>query len=943
MSVTLSLSQWGLGLGVLATLGFGGQSKEPQVKRAAQQPVPAVRPDQKLVIEPVEFAWADMVRVDASMPDWGGELLAPTARMPEPKALSIALPDDALGFRSAQPQSHIEPLVPCASVGAEPALGLSVAAQPDVPDSGLFSYIPPNVSGDVGPAHLMTMMNNQVRVQDRLGALISAVDLLAFWSPLGATATTWARVSYDKLSGRWVATVRYGANPAMAIGFAISDTNDPTGSWDFYSIPANDGGTRFPDWIPHGTSTNWITITASMFNIAGGTLAGIQMWVIDMASALDGSPITVSNFVTGFMAGVTTGATPTNSLWPCTQLDTSISEMWLMNNNFGSAATAPAVSTRLLQLAKISGTGAAPVVSPVLGSPFGATASLCFVSTNTVTTILTMAQVGDARFITPLSIRLMGGVTRNGKIWVSHVGGLPLTNPATTNRTVAVWHQVDPTLPFPASPGAPGTMIVQSNSIDGGTGACIAYPSISVSCGDDALIGFSRGDNTRNPECGYVYRVGSDPLGAQGPLQLLKAGDSSYWKNFGVGTTAQWGFHSSTGTDPNDDKTLWTLQEYAALRVGAADNDSRWGTWWGRLGDCETLPVITDEPDSVTGCIGDPVTFTVAATTGANPLSYQWRKDGVDISGETATTLSFPTTVVGDAGVYDVVVTGCGSVISLPATLAFLQPNITTQPVDVEASRGDPASFFVVASGTGTLSYQWQHNEVDIPLATSDTYSIASVVVGDFGRYRCIVTDDCGPAPSDTARLTYQKRGNNFGLGEFNVQVLHDPENAIGCVGQPTTFTVDALPEDATYVWRYNGVPIVPSETNSSLTIASVAPGDAGSYDVVVTKGSTSVTSGAATLTVNDVPVITSHPSNQTTTVGGSASFTVVATGDGELEYQWRRQVTPNGPWTIVPGATEPTLVISPVNGSNAGRYRCHVSNHCGQVISNSARLTVQF
>ena len=41
-------------------------------------------------------------------------------------------------------------------------------------------------------------------------------------------------------------------------------------------------------------------------------------------------------------------------------------------------------------------------------------------------------------------------------------------------------------------------------------------------------------------------------------------------------------------------------------------------------------PQITEDPADQAVCEGDPVTFTVTAM-GAEPISYQWRKDGIDI------------------------------------------------------------------------------------------------------------------------------------------------------------------------------------------------------------------------------------------------------------------------------------------------------------------------
>lgn len=59
--------------------------------------------------------------------------------------------------------------------------------------------------------------------------------------------------------------------------------------------------------------------------------------------------------------------------------------------------------------------------------------------------------------------------------------------------------------------------------------------------------------------------------------------------------------------------------------------------------------------------------------------------------------------------------------------------------------------------GTGTLSYQWRKNSVNIDGATSSSYSISSVVMADAGSYDVIVTNTCGTATSSAATLTVSK------------------------------------------------------------------------------------------------------------------------------------------------------------------------------------------
>jgi hypothetical protein len=88
-----------------------------------------------------------------------------------------------------------------------------------------------------------------------------------------------------------------------------------------------------------------------------------------------------------------------------------------------------------------------------------------------------------------------------------------------------------------------------------------------------------------------------------------------------------------------------------------------------------TPPSITTQPASQTVPAGSNVTFSVAAT-GTAPLSYQWKKDGADISGANGATLTLTNVQPSDAGSYTVVVSNSlGDATSDPATLT-----VTTGP-----------------------------------------------------------------------------------------------------------------------------------------------------------------------------------------------------------------------------------------------------------------------
>ncbi len=101
---------------------------------------------------------------------------------------------------------------------------------------------------------------------------------------------------------------------------------------------------------------------------------------------------------------------------------------------------------------------------------------------------------------------------------------------------------------------------------------------------------------------------------------------------------------------------------------------------------------------------------------------------------------------------------GCGS-----GTVAVgpqgSAPVIETQPTDQTVPLGDGTTFSVVASGTPTLSYQWQSGGVDIPGATSSSYPIQSTTASESGAiFDVVVTNAEGSVKSTSAVLTLGAR-----------------------------------------------------------------------------------------------------------------------------------------------------------------------------------------
>ncbi len=171
-------------------------------------------------------------------------------------------------------------------------------------------------------------------------------------------------------------------------------------------------------------------------------------------------------------------------------------------------------------------------------------------------------------------------------------------------------------------------------------------------------------------------------------------------------------------------------------------------------------PVITTHPANQSVAEGGTASFSAAAN-GSQPLSYQWQRNGVNVTGATSQTYSIQSVSRSDSGaMFRVFVTNsAGSVASNQARLDVLPvqavaPTITTNPATQTVNAGQTATFTVAASGTAPLSYQWQRNNVNINGANAGTYTTPATTASDSGTaYRCIVTNSAGSAASSAAIL----------------------------------------------------------------------------------------------------------------------------------------------------------------------------------------------
>ena len=246
-------------------------------------------------------------------------------------------------------------------------------------------------------------------------------------------------------------------------------------------------------------------------------------------------------------------------------------------------------------------------------------------------------------------------------------------------------------------------------------------------------------------------------------------------------------------------------------------------------------PVITTPPQSVTVSEGQPLQLSVVAT-GTAPLSFQWRRGGVDLPGATAATLAYANAHLTNAGSYVVVVrNGAGQITSVPAL-------VTVNPV-VVTMRLVRLRFLP----TGEL-------DADVNVSPGRDYHLEAT--SDFKAWTPAQTFSAAQAemtvrtPGTGATARFYRIREGAGVSPAPV-IVQQPADQFALVGKLASFTVKA--EGAgpfTYQWLRDDAPL-PGKISATLIFFSTKLTDAGNYRVVVTGPGGSTPSNEVTLTVD--------------------------------------------------------------------------------------------
>lgn len=378
-----------------------------------------------------------------------------------------------------------------------------------------------------------------------------------------------------------------------------------------------------------------------------------------------------------------------------------------------------------------------------------------------------------------------------------------------------------------------------------------------------------------------------------------------------------------------------------------------------------TAPAITTEPSPAAQTIiaGAGATYSVAAS-GSTPLAYQWKKGGVavtddagHIAGAATDTLTIANAVAGDTGTYVVVVSNAaGTATSDSVSLTVATP--PAAPVATAATGASTSGFTANwGAAAGATSYRLDvsvDNAFGSFVSGYQDLNVGNVLtqavtgLGDnttyFYRLRAVNADGTS-ASSNTISLT---------TPPAPLSIAAQPASQSVTIGANVTFSV-AVTSTTTlsYQWQKQpsgggGFADIGGETSASLALTNVQLADSGdSYQVIVTNAAGSVTSDPATLTVTAGAVavtIATQPVSQPVNVGGTMSFTVVASGTAPFTYVWKKDTNVvSDAAGHISGATTNTLTIANAAAGDAGVYTVDVSNAApSTVTSDGATLTVQ-
>ncbi|MCX7262697.1 MAG: hypothetical protein NTX67_08040, partial [Burkholderiales bacterium] len=286
---------------------------------------------------------------------------------------------------------------------------------------------------------------------------------------------------------------------------------------------------------------------------------------------------------------------------------------------------------------------------------------------------------------------------------------------------------------------------------------------------------------------------------------------------------------------------------------------------------------------------------TLADADGMGTISYQWKADGVNISGATSSTLTLAQTQVGKAISVTASYTDLGNTAeSVTSSVTSSVANVNDAPtgrvtISGTAKQGETltaANTLADADGLGAISYQWKADGVNISGAVNSTLPLSQTHVGKLISVEASYTDAGNTVESVASIATVAVNNvNDVPTGSVTI-------SGTALQGQTLTAANNLADADGlgaiSFQWKADGVNIS-GATSSTITLAQTQVGKTVTVAASYTDGGNTAESVVSTAT---------------------ASVQALATGSnltGQI-YQWKSHTLLSGAEISLAGLSSPVL-----------------------------------
>ena len=451
---------------------------------------------------------------------------------------------------------------------------------------GNGSLCPPDTYGEVGASHYFEVVNCQYAVYDKNGVkLMGPTNNSNVWNGMPHNENDGdGTINYDEVHDRWifsqfsVPSAPYGPGYQMV---AVSQTNDPTGSWYRYQFQFND----MNDYPKLGVWPDGIYMSFNQFN---GNFQGPAAVAMEYNKMLTGDPdaqmvvFTLPASVYCIMPADCDGAFPPAGT-PEYFMDVYSSpqiKVW----EFQVDWTTPSNST-FTQKTSVP-------ITPFTGTISGG-----------------IPQKGTGVKLDPLAGRLMYRLQfRKFNDHWSIVGNFTV-NADGSGLAGIRWFELRST-GTDWSLYQEGTFSPDNN--------CRWMGSVAMDSTGNMALGYSVSSSTVFPSIRYTGRMNGDPLGEMtlGEMGIINGGGSQ--TNTWSGSPSRWGDYSGMSIDPTVAKKFWYTQEYYSTSSQA--------NWKTRIASFSFANIFmlsaSASPQSI--CTGGSSTLDAGATGGSGTYTYSW-------------------------------------------------------------------------------------------------------------------------------------------------------------------------------------------------------------------------------------------------------------------------------------------------------------------------------